>query len=129
MVETPRESRIALLVEYDGTRYHGFQAQGNQPTVQEELEQAIFALTQEKVRVLGASRTDAGAHAKGQVVELRSGKGIPLRAWVKGLHHYLPQDVVIKAAAALESDLRLRSGAVARWYRYHVWNWSVSSPF
>jgi tRNA pseudouridine38-40 synthase len=116
-------------VEYDGTQYHGFQAQGNQLTVQEELEKAILGLTQERVRVLGASRTDAGAHAKGQVVELYSGKRLPLDVWVRGLNRYLSHDVVVKAAAVLEQDFRLRSGAIARWYRYHLWNWSVPSPF
>ena len=121
--------RIALLVEYDGTRYHGFQAQRNQPTVQEELEKAIFAFSQQRVRVLGASRTDAGAHAKGQVVELRSGKGFPLRAWVKGLNSHLPHDVVVKAAAVVDKDFRLRGGAVARWYRYALWNRQAASPF
>ena len=59
--------RIALLIEYDGTRYSGFQWQPDAPTIQSELELAIEKLTGEKVRVAGAGRTDSGVHARGQV--------------------------------------------------------------
>ena len=61
--------RIALTVEYDGTNYQGFQLQNNKPTIQGELEAALERLTQQSIRVRGASRTDSGAHALGQVVD------------------------------------------------------------
>ena len=63
--------RLALTIEYDGTNYQGFQLQSNQPTIQGELEKALESLTQESIRVRGASRTDSGAHALGQVVDFK----------------------------------------------------------
>ena len=60
--------RLALVVEYEGTNYSGFQYQINAPSIQEELEKAIAVLTNENIRVKGAGRTDAGVHAKGQVI-------------------------------------------------------------
>ncbi|MEE8353589.1 MAG: hypothetical protein V3S10_03955, partial [Dehalococcoidales bacterium] len=60
-------TRLALVLEYDGAAYRGFQLQSAAPTVQGELERAILALTGERVRVTGAGRTDAGVHARGQV--------------------------------------------------------------
>ena len=66
-------SKIVLVLEYDGTNYCGFQFQENAPTVQDEIEKALFKLTGEKMRVVAASRTDTGVHAKGQVVSFRTG--------------------------------------------------------
>ena len=60
--------RLALLVEYEGTRYHGFQFQKNAASVQDALEEALFRLTEERTRIRGAGRTDVGVHAQGQVV-------------------------------------------------------------
>ena len=61
-------TRLALVVEYDGTNYYGSQLQANRPTVQSELEKALASLTGEKVRISAASRTDTGVHARGQVI-------------------------------------------------------------
>jgi len=75
--------RIALLLEYDGTNYFGFQWQANAPSIQGAIEKALEKLTGEKVRVLGSSRTDTGVHARGQVVSFDTGSSLPLEAFVR----------------------------------------------
>lgn len=77
-------AKVVLIVEYDGSRYHGFQFQTNALSIQAELEMAIKRLTQEDIRVIGASRTDAGVHAKGQVVSFRTNAAFTPQVWVRG---------------------------------------------
>jgi len=88
--------RMALVLEYHGGNYHGFQSQKNVPTVQDELEAAIKMFSGEVVRVRGASRTDAGVHAKGQVVDFISKSDFPVYTWIRGLNYYLPWDISSK---------------------------------
>ena len=110
--------RIALVVEYDGTKYHGFQLQANALSIQEELEGAISRLTGERPRVKGAGRTDAGVHAKGQVVAFDSARDYPPETFVRGLNFYLPDEISVKAAYRTGSDFNPRRMAVSRRYRY-----------
>lgn len=84
------ERKLALVLEYEGTRYHGFQLQANATTIQGKLEQAVFQLTGERSRMHGAGRTDSGAHALGQVVAFTTASPLPVRAFVSGLNAYLP---------------------------------------
>ena len=121
-------AKIALVVEYDGTKYHGFQWQTNAPTIQQELEDALEKMTGEFVRVVGASRTDAGTHARGQVVSFRTGAFFPGETWVNALNYYLPQDIAVKDAFEVSADFDVRRNAIKRQYRYHIWNSSVRSP-
>ncbi|MBI4287655.1 MAG: tRNA pseudouridine(38-40) synthase TruA [Chloroflexi bacterium] len=121
--------KIALVVEYDGTRYHGFQYQENANTVQAELEKAIKRLTNESIRVLAASRTDAGVHAKGQVVSFRTQAQLSGKVWVQGLDYYLPADVAVKEAWPVSDGFDVRRDAVRREYRYSIFNNRVRSPF
>ena len=120
--------RMALSVEYDGTRYAGFQYQKNARSIQEELEKAIASLTGENVRVRGAGRTDAGVHALGQVVAFDTASGHPPETVLKALNHYLPDDIAVKAAAEVRDDFDPRRSAVSRRYRYTVANSAVRSP-
>ena len=85
-------------MEYDGTHYYGFQLQSDLPTIQGEIEAALWKLTKEKSRVISASRTDTGVHAKGQVISFRARSSLPLPTFVKGLNYYLPQDIAVKDA-------------------------------
>lgn len=83
-------TKVVLVMEYDGTYYHGFQWQSGLPSIQREVETAVNKLTGEERRVIAASRTDAGVHAKGQVVSFRTRSSLPTDTFVHGLNHYLP---------------------------------------
>lgn len=121
-------NKIVLIVEYDGRRYHGFQWQANLPTVQAELEQAIRKLTGENRRVMAASRTDAGVHAKGQVVSFRSMSALSPETFVRALNYYLPEDIAVKRACRANTDFNVRSEALSREYDYRILNSSIRSP-
>lgn len=119
---------IALLVEYDGTGYHGFQIQKGVATVQGEIEKALLQLTGERVRLAGASRTDAGVHARGQVVTFRTGSHLSPKTFIKGLNFYLPEDIAIKACCQLKTAFSARRKALSREYRYTLLNSAAPSP-
>lgn len=120
--------RLALLVEYEGTRYAGFQAQAGQPTIQGELEQSLARLTGQRVRVRGASRTDAGAHAVGQMVDFLTDSHLPLSAFPRGLNFYLPADIKVQAAHEMAEEFHSRRAASGRTYRYLILNRPGPSP-
>jgi tRNA pseudouridine38-40 synthase len=121
-------SQILLIIEYDGSGYHGFQWQNGLPSVQKELERAIRKLTGERRRVIAASRTDAGVHAQGQVVGFKTRSEIPISNFVSGLNHYLPTDIAVKAAYRASGDFRIRRGPVSREYSYYILNSPTRSP-
>ncbi len=114
--------KIALVVEYNGNSYHGFEWQAGLRTIQGELEQAIQKLTGESRRVIGASRTDAGVHAKGQVVSFRTESELPLRVIVRALNFHLPSDIAVQAAYHIRDDFSVRSDALSREYDYSILN-------
>ncbi|OGO30507.1 MAG: tRNA pseudouridine(38-40) synthase TruA [Chloroflexi bacterium RBG_16_56_11] len=120
--------KIALVVEYDGTAYHGSQLQKNAPTIQGEIEKALKKLTGNRIRIKSASRTDAGVHARGQVVSFRTDAALPLKAFVDGLNHYLPGDIAVKEACRANGPFDVRRGAVSREYRYCIFNNPTRSP-
>jgi tRNA pseudouridine38-40 synthase len=124
----PSGARIILIVEYEGTAYHGSQYQANAPTIQAEIEQALTMLTKEKIRVKMASRTDAGVHALGQVVGFDTQSSLPLRSFVEGMNHFLPEDIAVKKAYRTEPDFDVRRRAISREYRYYIFNSATRSP-
>jgi len=115
-------------MEYDGTRYHGSQYQSNAVSIQGETESAVQKLTGEEIRVSMASRTDAGVHAKGQVVSFKSKASFPPKAWVGAMNHYLPKDISIRAAYEVDGGFDVRRHALCREYRYHILNRRTPSP-
>ncbi len=121
-------TKIVLIVEYDGTGYHGFQLQANVPTIQGEMEKALWKLTQERIRVTAASRTDAGVRAKGQVVSFRTKSSLPLQTFIKGLNYYLPEDIAVKAAYRVSESFNVRRSALSREYNYYILNSLTRSP-
>lgn len=123
-----RVRRLALLVEYEGTAYHGFQSQKNAVSVQDTLEEALFRLTGERRRIRGAGRTDAGVHAIGQVASFDTGAPHPADVFVKAMNHYLPEDVSVKDATEVESDFDPRRWATGREYRYTILESDAPSP-
>ena len=122
------DTRMILIMEYDGTRYHGSQLQANLPTIQEETEKALGKLTGEKSRVMMASRTDSGVHAREQVASFRTKSPLPPATFVKGLNYYLPGDIAVKATFRVGDDFNVRRHAVSREYNYHILNGPTRSP-
>jgi len=120
--------RLSLIVEYDGTNYKGFQLQRGQPTIQGELETGLAKFTGEHIRVRGASRTDSGAHAEGQVVDFLSASVHPVEQFSKALNYYLPKDIVVQAALQVSLEFNSRRDATSRVYRYNILNRLWPSP-
>lgn len=121
-------TKIALVLEYDGTRFHGFQLQPNGPTVQGEMEQAVARFTGERVRVMCASRTDAGVHAAGQVASFRAAAAYPAATYVGALNHFLPEDVSVLGAYEIGAGFSVQTAARQREYEYLVLNRTTPSP-
>ena len=123
-----RLRRLALLVEYEGTRYHGFQSQKNAASIQDALEGALFRLTGEHRRIRGAGRTDAGVHAQGQVASFDTGALYAPKVFLKAMNHYLSEDISVKDAQEVSPDFDPRRWAVSREYRYRILNSDTPSP-
>jgi tRNA pseudouridine38-40 synthase len=113
---------VKLIVEYDGSRYAGWQRQPDQPTIQEAIETAIVHLTQHKVSVIGAGRTDAGVHALGQVVSFHIDRDWTPREWIKGLNAMLPDDITARSAAIMPDEFHARYSASGKLYEYRILN-------
>lgn len=120
--------RIALVVAYDGTDYAGFQSQVGVPTIQDELETAIARLTGTPSRVRGASRTDAGAHACGQVVDFATESALDSSVFVPAMNYHLPEAIRVTAAFDVPPEFHSRYDAAHREYRYSILNREVASP-
>jgi tRNA pseudouridine38-40 synthase len=117
-----------LTISYRGTAYAGWQRQENAVAIQQRVEEAVQELAGEKVRVVGASRTDAGVHARGQEAHLALGRDLPNRALVLGLNHYLPEDIRILAAYRMAPDFHARKSAESKEYSYRMLRARVLSP-
>lgn len=121
-------TKVVVTVEYDGTRYYGFQLQANLPTIQSKIEEALCKLTGERTRVVAASRTDTGVHARGQVISFRSRSSLPPQTFVKGLNYYLPGDIAVKEAFKVRDSFDVRRDALYREYDYYILNSLTRSP-
>jgi tRNA pseudouridine38-40 synthase len=113
---------VRLQLEYDGSRYAGWQRQPDQPSVQQAVETALHHLTQEAVAVVGAGRTDAGVHALGQVASFRIKRQWTSRQWIRGLNAWLPDDVAVRAAATVPDGFHARYAARGKLYEYRILN-------
>ena len=113
---------VRLILEYDGSRYAGWQRQPDQPTIQEAVETAVFQLTQESVVVIGAGRTDSGVHALGQVASFRIERQWTPREWLRGLNARLPSDISVRSAALMPDDFHARYAARGKLYEYRILN-------
>ena len=110
--------RIHLILEYDGTAYSGWQRQANAPTVQEEVEKAVFSLTGEQVCVHGASRTDAGVHALGQSAHFDTVSRIPGEKFAWALNTRLPDDIRVRLSENVPDSFHARFSGKGKQYRY-----------
>lgn len=113
---------IKLILEYDGTDFAGFQTQGKgERTVQTKLERAISELACEQAAVVAAGRTDAGVHARGQVVNFRTGWEIPIERVPVALNGILPRDIAVRSAQEVDESFHARFSARQRTYLYLIW--------
>ena len=119
---------IVLVIEYDGTKYHGSQLQKHARTIQGELEKALKKLTGERIRIKTASRTDAGVHARGQVVSFLTRSALPLKSYIDGLNFHLPPDIAVQAAYRTNGPFDVRRRAISREYQYYILNSRARSP-
>ncbi len=119
---------IRLTLEYDGTRFAGWQLQPNGVSVQETVEQALAQILKEPVRLHSSGRTDAGVHARGMIAQFVTSRELPLSAYREGLNRLLPIDVAVRAAAEVPADSHPRFDAVGKWYRYTLHLEPVRSP-
>ena len=120
---------IRLTLSYDGTNYVGWQVQPNGPSVQAAVEQAVFKLTGETVKLVAAGRTDSGVHALGQVANFATETAITCEKLQTGLQNFLADDVVIREVAEVDADFHATYSARWKRYRYVIFNNRVSEPF
>ncbi len=113
---------IVLRLMFDGTAYHGFQRQKNGVTIQEKLEDAVFAITNERTPVLGCSRTDAGVHAENYVAMFQSASQIPPSQIPKALNSALPDDIRVLQACEAPAEFHPISSAKEKTYEYTLVN-------
>lgn len=135
------ERTIQLVLHYDGSGFSGWQRQPDARTVQGELERALARLCGEAVAALGAGRTDAGVHARGQAVGVRVPAKWEPPALRRALNAVLPEDIWVAAAYDMRPEFHARYSATARRYTYYVgtdecsrspfrrrWEWSIRHP-
>lgn len=116
-------ARYKLLIEYDGRPYKGFQAQGDQPTVQASLERAILGFSGQGLRLTAAGRTDTGVHATGQVVTFDLDKTFPAGTVRDAINALLmPEPIAVLAAEQVDDAFSARFSATGRMYLYRILN-------
>jgi tRNA pseudouridine38-40 synthase len=114
--------RIALVVEYDGSQYHGWQAQTGLRTVQQSIEDALSRVADCTISVVCAGRTDTGVHATNQIIHFDCEKERTIRGWIHGANSYLPKDICVKWGKEVPEEFHARYSATARRYRYVIYN-------
>ncbi len=114
--------KIKLLLEYEGTRYHGWQLQPNEVSIQEVLEAKLHKITQEKIRVIGSGRTDSGVHAEGQVAHFQTSSAMTPGEFLKALNSLLPSDIVVKKVEEAKPDFHAQISATRKTYRHTILN-------
>jgi tRNA pseudouridine38-40 synthase len=113
--------RVALVIQYLGTNFHGWQRQPNRNSIQESIERAITSVTGKPVTVHGAGRTDSGVHAAAQVAHFEYTGPIPAEKWASIINTRLPSDILIRASAAVPRNWHARFSAIWRRYRYTIY--------
>lgn len=120
--------RLKLLLEYDGSTFHGWQRQPDRPSVQETIESALATVLREAVRVGGAGRTDAGVHARGQVADVKVSAEPDLLRLRWSLNALLKPHVAVKEIEVVGDDFDARRSAKRRVYGYYLLNRQYPSP-
>ncbi len=120
--------RVKLVVAYDGTNYHGWQVQDNGITIEEVLNRTISELVQEDIKVIGASRTDAGVHACGNVAVFDTESRIPGDKFSFALNQRLPEDIRIQESCEVDADFHPRFADTVKTYEYNILNRRFELP-
>ncbi|MDX1429769.1 MAG: tRNA pseudouridine synthase A, partial [Rhodothermales bacterium] len=118
--------RFKLLIEYDGTRYCGWQRQKSEPSIQEEIEKALQTALGGETPIVGSGRTDAGVHARGQVAHFDSEHVQDTFRLQGSLNGLLPRDIAILEVEETQNSFHARYDASGRRYRYHVSTWPTA---
>jgi len=111
-----------LIIEYDGSSYHGWQRQKNRKTIQGEIEKAIMTITGNKIALTASGRTDAGVHAFGQVANFYCDTEISPEVFQRGLNSLMPKDIIIKECNTVNEKFHARYDAKTKTYRYRILN-------
>lgn len=120
--------RFAAAIEYDGTHYHGWQRQKEtQATVQEKVEDALSQVANSTIKVVCAGRTDAGVHALEQIIHFDTEVERPEQAWILGTNSNLPRDISVRWIKSVPDDFHARFSAIAREYKYYIYNQRIRS--
>ncbi|MDD3640689.1 MAG: tRNA pseudouridine(38-40) synthase TruA [Candidatus Caldatribacteriota bacterium] len=117
---------IKLIIAYDGTNYYGWQKQKNRKTIQGTIEKVIRNITGEnRIKLNGSGRTDAGVHAIGQVANFITKSSMPVNKWTLVLNHNLPGDIRVRKAQSVSMDFHARYSAKSKIYKYFIMNRSL----
>lgn len=120
---------IRLDICYDGTRYNGWQRLPGQLTIQGKLEEILSRILNEKIEVSGSGRTDAGAHAKGQVANFHTTSDLTCENICSELRRYLPEDIGILSCKEVNPRFHARLNARQKTYCYRIWNSEMPCVF
>ena len=121
---------IKLTIEYDGKRYLGWQRLGDsEKTIQGKIESVIEQMTNEKIEIIGSGRTDAGAHAKGQVANFKTNSEMARNEMLAFFNRYLPGDIVVKKVEEMPERFHARYNVKGKQYSYYVWNDPIPTAF
>lgn len=123
------ERNLKLTIEYQGTRYHGWQIQPNGTSIQEKIEEVLERLTGHRPKVIGSGRTDAGVHAEGQVAHFRTQSHMDCKILQRGMNALLPGDIVILKVEEADEDFHALFSAKGKTYRYVILNRFHPSAF
>ncbi|OCA91643.1 tRNA pseudouridine(38-40) synthase TruA [Pseudobacillus wudalianchiensis] len=122
--------RVKCTIAYDGAKFSGYQVQPNSRTVQEELEKALALIHKgSEIKVTASGRTDAGVHARGQVIHFDTSLAIPDARWPSALNSRLPEDIAVKQAETVPDSFHARFSAAGKEYRYKIYQDQVRDPF
>jgi tRNA pseudouridine38-40 synthase len=116
------DKNFKIIIEYDGTRYHGWQRQKEDATIQGEIEKALGVMTAKNVILNGSGRTDAGVHAFGQVANFRCDTDLEPGIFQKGLNSLLPEDIVIRECRQVDDSFHARYNVKSKIYHYKIFN-------
>lgn len=120
---------VLLTIQYDGTRYHGWQVQPNAVTVQQTLQDALEQVSGSRPNVTGCSRTDTGVHARRFYCTLQRPERLPPPQLIRALNATLPHDIAVLDCREVADDFHPRYSAHGKRYVYHIWNSAVRSAF